>query len=131
MAMAHVRMRDLELLHSLESVVETNPDRHPAAVFAGSGGSAVRDLAYVSFQELATRVSHRNTGRATGCPIADRLLTRISRPAADHERSRRSRHRPQSVRGSANTSTSVRQARAALRCAPVSSNSSAACRQDF
>src|SRR6476469_2416521 len=35
-------------------------------------------LAYVSFQELATRVSHRNTGRATGCPIAEQLLSRIA-----------------------------------------------------
>jgi acyl-[acyl-carrier-protein] desaturase len=35
-------------------------------------------LAYVSFQELATRVSHRNTGRATNDPIADRLLARIA-----------------------------------------------------
>ena len=35
-------------------------------------------IAYVSFQELATRVSHRNTGRATGDPIADTLLARIA-----------------------------------------------------
>ncbi|MGY1638428.1 acyl-ACP desaturase [Geodermatophilus sp. SYSU D00742] len=35
-------------------------------------------VAYVSFQELATRVSHRNTGRATGDPVADRLLARIA-----------------------------------------------------
>ncbi len=35
-------------------------------------------LAYVSFQELATRVSHRNTGRATGDPLAEQLLARIS-----------------------------------------------------
>jgi acyl-[acyl-carrier-protein] desaturase len=35
-------------------------------------------LAYVSFQELATRVSHRNTGKATGDPIADKLLARIA-----------------------------------------------------
>jgi acyl-[acyl-carrier-protein] desaturase len=35
-------------------------------------------LAYVSFQELATRVSHRNTGRAAGDPLADRLLARIA-----------------------------------------------------
>jgi acyl-[acyl-carrier-protein] desaturase len=35
-------------------------------------------LAYVSFQELATRVSHRNTGRATGCPLAEQLMIRIS-----------------------------------------------------
>ena len=35
-------------------------------------------IAYVSFQELATRVSHRNTGKACGDPIADRLLARIA-----------------------------------------------------
>jgi acyl-[acyl-carrier-protein] desaturase len=34
--------------------------------------------AYVSFQELATRVSHRNTGRYTEDPIAEKLLTRVS-----------------------------------------------------
>jgi acyl-[acyl-carrier-protein] desaturase len=33
---------------------------------------------YVTFQELATRVSHRNTGKACGEPIADQLLQRIS-----------------------------------------------------
>jgi len=33
---------------------------------------------YVTFQELATRVSHRNTGRACEEPIADQLLGRIS-----------------------------------------------------
>jgi acyl-[acyl-carrier-protein] desaturase len=38
----------------------------------------LQTMAYVSFQELATRVSHRNTGRATGCPIAEQLLTRIA-----------------------------------------------------
>ncbi len=38
----------------------------------------LQTLAYVSFQELATRVSHRNTGRATGCPIAEQLLARIA-----------------------------------------------------
>jgi acyl-[acyl-carrier-protein] desaturase len=38
----------------------------------------VRSLAYVSFQELATRVSHRNTGRLTDDPVADALLTRVA-----------------------------------------------------
>ncbi len=33
---------------------------------------------YVSFQELATRVSHRNTGRACNDPVADQLLQRVS-----------------------------------------------------
>ncbi|MDT4915902.1 MAG: acyl-[acyl-carrier-protein] desaturase [Pseudonocardiales bacterium] len=40
--------------------------------------TALQALAYVSFQELATRVSHRNTGRATGCPLAEQLLARIA-----------------------------------------------------
>ncbi|MGH3722886.1 MAG: acyl-ACP desaturase [Mycobacterium sp.] len=35
-------------------------------------------VAYVTFQELATRVSHRNTGKACAEPIADELLKRIS-----------------------------------------------------
>ncbi|MGB9302890.1 MAG: acyl-ACP desaturase [Mycobacterium sp.] len=33
---------------------------------------------YVSFQELATRVSHRNTGKACDDTIADQLLARVS-----------------------------------------------------
>ena len=35
-------------------------------------------VAYVSFQELATRISHRNTGKACNDPVADRLLQRIA-----------------------------------------------------
>ena len=35
-------------------------------------------LAYVSFQELATRISHRNTGKYTEDPLCDQLLARIS-----------------------------------------------------
>ncbi len=38
----------------------------------------VRSLAYVSFQELATRVSHRNTGKITDDPVADQLLGRVA-----------------------------------------------------
>lgn len=38
----------------------------------------VRSLAYVSFQELATRVSHRNTGRITGDQVGDQLLARVA-----------------------------------------------------
>jgi len=38
----------------------------------------LRSLAYVSFQELATRVSHRNTGRMTGDPVCDQLLARVA-----------------------------------------------------
>ena len=35
-------------------------------------------VAYVTFQELATRVSHRNTGRACAEPVADQMLKRIA-----------------------------------------------------
>jgi len=38
----------------------------------------LRSLAYVSFQELATRISHRNTGKITRDPVADQLLARIA-----------------------------------------------------
>jgi acyl-[acyl-carrier-protein] desaturase len=38
----------------------------------------IRSLAYVSFQELATRVSHRNTGKLTDDPVADALLARVA-----------------------------------------------------
>jgi acyl-[acyl-carrier-protein] desaturase len=40
--------------------------------------SMLDTLVYVTFQELATRVSHRNTGRACDEPIADQLLKRVS-----------------------------------------------------
>lgn len=38
----------------------------------------LHSVAYVTFQELATRVSHRNTGKACDDPIADRMLQRIA-----------------------------------------------------
>ncbi|MGW5683194.1 acyl-ACP desaturase [Nonomuraea sp. NPDC003754] len=40
--------------------------------------SMLEQLAYVSFQELATRISHRNTGKAAGDPDCDRLLAKIA-----------------------------------------------------
>jgi len=35
-------------------------------------------LAYVAFQELATRIAHRNTGRYSKDPVADRIMVRIA-----------------------------------------------------
>jgi acyl-[acyl-carrier-protein] desaturase len=35
-------------------------------------------LVYVAFQELATRIAHRNTGQIADDPVADRLLARIA-----------------------------------------------------
>jgi acyl-[acyl-carrier-protein] desaturase len=35
-------------------------------------------LVYVTLQELATRIAHRNTGALTGDPLAERLLVRVA-----------------------------------------------------
>lgn len=45
----------------------------PAGVFTPLDG-----LAYVTLQELATRISHRNTGAITADPAAERLMARIA-----------------------------------------------------
>ncbi|MEV6562049.1 acyl-ACP desaturase [Nocardia sp. NPDC051756] len=41
-------------------------------------GGFMESVTYVTFQELATRVSHRNTGRVCNDAIADRMLQRIA-----------------------------------------------------
>ncbi|MEU4811678.1 acyl-ACP desaturase [Nocardia fluminea] len=43
-----------------------------------SGAGLLYSVAYVSFQELATRVTHRNTGKVCDDDIADRMLQRIA-----------------------------------------------------
>jgi acyl-[acyl-carrier-protein] desaturase len=60
-----VALEDARMLHMQEGFEAIHP-----GILAG--------LSYVSFQELATRVSHRNTGIATGDPIAEALLQRIA-----------------------------------------------------
>lgn len=45
---------------------------------ADYGTSMLHGVAYVSFQELATRVSHRNTGKASGDPICDRMMAKVA-----------------------------------------------------
>ncbi|HEX7323069.1 MAG TPA: acyl-ACP desaturase [Mycobacterium sp.] len=52
--------------------------QHMIAGYDSGDKTPLATLAYVSFQELATRVSHRNTGKASGCPIADQLLARVA-----------------------------------------------------
>jgi acyl-[acyl-carrier-protein] desaturase len=52
--------------------------QHMSAGYDSGNKTPLQTVAYVSFQELATRVSHRNTGLATGCPIAEQLLARIA-----------------------------------------------------
>jgi acyl-[acyl-carrier-protein] desaturase len=51
---------------------------HMQAGFNAIHPGFLAGLTYVSFQELATRVSHRNTGAATGDPIAEQLMARIA-----------------------------------------------------
>jgi acyl-[acyl-carrier-protein] desaturase len=48
------------------------------AGYDSGGKPPIRACVYVSFQELATRVAHRNTGRCCGDPVAERLLARIA-----------------------------------------------------
>jgi acyl-[acyl-carrier-protein] desaturase len=45
---------------------------------ADHGTKMLHGLAYVAFQELATRVSHRNTGRLSGDPACERMLARVA-----------------------------------------------------
>ncbi|MFE6489035.1 acyl-ACP desaturase, partial [Streptomyces sp. NPDC057757] len=40
--------------------------------------SMLHSVAYVAFQELATRISHRNTGKYAGDPLCDQLLAKIA-----------------------------------------------------
>ena len=46
-------------------------------IYLGSPDT-LHGLAYVAFQELATRISHRNTGRFSDDPVADRIMVRIA-----------------------------------------------------
>jgi acyl-[acyl-carrier-protein] desaturase len=52
--------------------------RHMGVGFANANDGLIESIAYVAFQELATRVAHRNTGHISGDPICDQLLARIA-----------------------------------------------------
>jgi acyl-[acyl-carrier-protein] desaturase len=52
--------------------------QHMGGGFANANDGFLESIAYVSFQELATRVAHRNTGIVSGDPICDQLLARIA-----------------------------------------------------
>jgi len=52
---------------------------HMTQGYSRGGDPDVFDtIAYVTFQELATRISHRNTGKYTAEPVCERLLARIA-----------------------------------------------------
>ncbi|MFH9609460.1 acyl-ACP desaturase [Streptomyces sp. NPDC017448] len=46
--------------------------------FESPATGCLSGMAYVALQELATRVSHRNTGRFSGDPVCERLMARIA-----------------------------------------------------
>ena len=76
-----IAMRDYMLVKRLCDPVELERFRmkHMSEGYESAhSGELLHSLAYVSFQELATRVSHRNTGKFTADPMADKLLARIA-----------------------------------------------------
>ncbi|MBM9623962.1 acyl-ACP desaturase [Streptomyces zhihengii] len=46
--------------------------------FESPAGGCLSGMAYVALQELATRISHRNTGRFSGDPVCEQLMVRIA-----------------------------------------------------
>ncbi|MBQ0985800.1 acyl-ACP desaturase [Streptomyces sp. F63] len=61
-----VQLEEFRMAHMSEGFESDN--RH----------SMLHSVAYVAFQELATRISHRNTGHHSGDPVCDRMLSRIA-----------------------------------------------------
>jgi len=51
---------------------------HMSVGFANDYDTMLHSLAYVSFQELATRISHRNTGVASKEPVCEQMMARIA-----------------------------------------------------
>jgi acyl-[acyl-carrier-protein] desaturase len=51
---------------------------HMEAGFSSDYPNVVQSIGYVSFQELATRVAHRNTGRISGDPVCEQLLAKVA-----------------------------------------------------
>jgi acyl-[acyl-carrier-protein] desaturase len=76
-----IAIRDYLLTTRAVDPVELERARmtHMASGFVSNHtAQALHSIAYVSFQELATRVAHRNTGRVSGDPICDQLLARVA-----------------------------------------------------
>ena len=61
-----VELEDLRMAH-MQLGFETSYDN-----------DMLHTVAYVSFQELATRISHRNTGKLSDDPIAEGMMQRVS-----------------------------------------------------
>jgi len=69
-------------LHTSRAVDPVALERARAAQlrtgFDAPAAGPLGTVAYAAVQELATRVSHRNTGRLSGDPVCERLLARIA-----------------------------------------------------
>lgn len=76
-----IAMRDYMTVTRAVDPVALEEERmaHMSRGFASTNEEHVlKSMGYVSFQELATRISHRNTGRHTTDEGLDRLLARIA-----------------------------------------------------
>jgi acyl-[acyl-carrier-protein] desaturase len=75
-----IAMRDyLMVTRGVDPVALERGRMHQMKVGYHSGDKTpLRIMAYVSFQELATRIAHRNTGRFTEDPVAEKLMARIA-----------------------------------------------------
>ncbi|MGL5858477.1 MAG: acyl-ACP desaturase [Angustibacter sp.] len=75
-----IALRDYLLVTRAVDPVQLERERmqHMGGGFDNQHDEMLRSVAYVSFQELATRISHRNTGRFTQDPACEQLLARIA-----------------------------------------------------
>jgi len=74
-------IRDLLLTTRAVDPIALENDRmtHMSTGFKSShGDKLLHGVAYVSFQELATRVAHRNTGRLSNDEVCDQLMQRVA-----------------------------------------------------
>ena len=73
-------LRDYVLLSRAIDPVALERDRMATLQigWTASDKGLLRSMAYATFQELATRISHRNTGLAASDAVADRMLARIA-----------------------------------------------------
>jgi acyl-[acyl-carrier-protein] desaturase len=73
-------MRDYLLVTRAVDPVQLERDRMVAMQegYDASEKDMLRSVAYVSFQELATRIAHRNTGIHSQDPVCDKILARVA-----------------------------------------------------
>ena len=73
-----VALEEARMIHMTNGFSSLATAGKRAEELGETSAGLLRSVAYVTFQELATRVSHRNTGKACNDPIADRMLQRIA-----------------------------------------------------